>query len=191
MKKTIFIFLIIFLPFTSFSQRFSGGLLLGVNGNQIDGDDSSGYNKAGLLVGGFVSTGFSEKTSLIIELYYTGKGSMKKTEQSGAQPIFKTNLHYIEFPILFSLKAIPKLTFSVGVAPSYLISAKLFGNGNEISENTYTMNDFDIGITGQIDFNFSKKIIFNLRYNHSIASIRKNYGWYNNNLSLLIKYKIN
>ena len=38
------------------AQRFQGGLLGGFNASQVEGDNFKGYNKPGILAGGFVQT---------------------------------------------------------------------------------------------------------------------------------------
>ncbi|NPA44224.1 MAG: hypothetical protein GXO49_01690, partial [Chlorobi bacterium] len=66
----------------SFSQNFSGGILLGVSGNQIDGDVQSGYKKGGLIIGAFVMKPLSKNSNLKIESYYIGKGAVKTVKVS-------------------------------------------------------------------------------------------------------------
>ena len=42
-----------------FSQRFEGGVLVGLNASQVDGDNYSGYHKPGIVLGGYVQTNLS------------------------------------------------------------------------------------------------------------------------------------
>ena len=63
--------------FISFGQNFQGGPILGFTATQVDGDTYSGYNKAGVIIGGFVNKKFSEKWSSQLEIKYIQKGSKK------------------------------------------------------------------------------------------------------------------
>ena len=51
-KSIVYIFLI-FVTTSISAQYFKGGLLVGITGSQIDGDDMGGYNKPGVTVGFF------------------------------------------------------------------------------------------------------------------------------------------
>ena len=192
MMKNILLILITIMPFTGFSQLFSGGFILGVSGSQVDGDEQGGFKKPGILAGSFVKLNFNEKISLNIELYYIAKGAVLNEEypDGAVYQIFKTKLHYIEMPVLFCYKPIKQLSLSAGAAPSYLFKEKLFGNGAEISKELYEMNNFDLGVMGQLEFIFSDKFSVGIRYSYSMLSIRKDVNWYNNNLSIALRYTI-
>ncbi len=178
----------------SFSQNFSGGLLLGISGSQIDGDVQSGYKKGGLIIGAFVTKPLTDKANLKIESYYIGKGAVKtvKVSETYSYQEFNTSLHYIELPILYNYEILPKFDVSIGIAPSYIFASKLTRLGFEISKNLYTMRTFDIQPIAEAGFYLTDKITANIRYSHSIINIRTdtNGGWYNNNIGIVISYKI-
>jgi len=121
MKQITLIILLNLIFISSFSQEFSGGLLLGVCGSQIDGDDQFKYKKPGLIAGAFVSKPFSERTALKIETYYIGKGAVLNNNLPDGTSIqvFNTTLHYVEMPFLFNIEIHPKIDIDLGIACRY------------------------------------------------------------------------
>ena len=194
MKQLFIIILLNLIIITSFSQDFSGGILLGVSGSQIDGDVQSGYKKGGLILGAFVTKPISDKANFKIESYYIGKGAVKtvKVSETYSYQDFNTSLHYIELPILYNYEILPKFDISIGVAPSYIFASKLTKLGFEVNKNLYTMRTFDIQPIAEAGFYLTDKITANIRYSHSIINIRTdtNGGWYNNNIGIVLSYKI-
>ena len=194
MKKIVTTFIFFFIINMSFSQDFSGGILLGISGNQIDGDVQSGYKKGGLIIGAFITKPLSDKANLKIESYYIGKGAVKtvKVSSNYSYQEFNTSLHYIELPILYNYVILPKFDISIGIAPSYIFASKLTRLGFEINKNLYTIRPFDLQPIAEAGFYLTDKITINLRYSHSIINIRTNTngGWYNNNIGIVLSYKI-
>jgi hypothetical protein len=194
MKKVIGVLLFIMGFLTGFGQEFSGGLLLGVCGSQIDGDDQFKYKKAGLVVGAYVSRPFSEKSSLKIETYYIGKGAVKNNELPDGTTLqeFNTTLHYIEMPFLFDYQLLNSIHIAVGIAPSYLFAHRLTSFRAVVSKDLYELSSFDIQPMGQVDFYLTDHISASLRISYSAFDIRKEElsTWYNNNLSFVFRYEI-
>ena len=61
---------------SSYSQKFKGGLHLGILGTQVDGDFKGRYNKLGLFTGAFAAFPFHDETmSIQLEINYAQKGS--------------------------------------------------------------------------------------------------------------------
>ena len=108
------------------AQSFIGGISAGASFSQIDGDKMAGYNKAGLIAGGFVNRQLGGKVSAQLEMLYIGKGSKR-----GANPnkgIFdyrRISLHYVEVPIVcqYWYKKL-NLTLEAGLSYGVLISSK-------------------------------------------------------------------
>ena len=70
-KKLLFTTIILcFFGLQSFSQGFGGGLHVGLNASQIDGDAVSGFNKAGLSIGAFVNYEIGDNIFLQPELLF-------------------------------------------------------------------------------------------------------------------------
>ncbi|RMG31113.1 MAG: hypothetical protein D6730_01685, partial [Bacteroidetes bacterium] len=78
------------------SQNVGGGLILGLNASQIDGDRFAGFQKAGLNIGGFVYYAFSPSLRLQPEIVFEQLGSANEQEL-----IIKMN--YISVPVLLNI----------------------------------------------------------------------------------------
>ena len=177
-----------------FAQSFSGGLLLGVCGSQIDGDEQFKYKKPGLLAGAWVSRPISEYLDLKIETYYVGKGAVKNVDGPEGSVIqeFNTSLHYVEMPFLLNINVHTKIDVALGIAPSYLFAHKLTRYKQLVDKSLYDMNSFDYQGMGQIDLFLTEKLSSSLRLSYSIFDIRGEdvSTWYNNNFSIAFRYKI-
>jgi len=159
-KITLVAFTLLVFSSISFSQAFSGGITLGLGGNQIDGDRVGGFNKFGFLGGFYVETNKDEKSALRIETHYIGKGSVDNIKnQAGVvieQP-FKVTLHYLEMPVLYRYRFHEKFSASAGVAPAYLIKGTTYVYRRE----EYTdLKNYDVGLAAQMDFYLLKKLPF-------------------------------
>ena len=58
------------------AQNFGGGLILGLSTSQVSGDHLGGFNKAGLLVGGFVNLQLSNTLKGQMEMTFIQKGAI-------------------------------------------------------------------------------------------------------------------
>jgi hypothetical protein len=74
----IVFFLISILP--ARGQGFRAGIIAGISATQISGDDLGGFDKAGLVAGGMVSTNISKKLDLAMEITFFQKGSKKNAD---------------------------------------------------------------------------------------------------------------
>ena len=85
MKRILFVFIIFILNVGySFSQQFHGGIMAGLAGTQVAGDSYSGFKKAGIFAGGFVSLDVGGESSMRMEITYFQKGSRENpTEKNG------------------------------------------------------------------------------------------------------------
>ena len=94
MKKIIFI-IAIYCIFqnNSRAQEFNAGILLGLSTSQVSGDNLGGFNKAGLILGGFVNRDINSLLSLQIEMMFVQKGSSNPKPENLLGEI---HLDYIE-----------------------------------------------------------------------------------------------
>ena len=63
-----------------YAQNVGGGLVLGFNASQVDGDEFRGFNKAGYSVGGFVTYKFTEQFALQPEILIEQLGSANQQQ---------------------------------------------------------------------------------------------------------------
>ena len=98
MKKLILsIFLFVILQNTE-AQQFKGGMMFGFVSSQVAGDGYSGFHKAGLSGGFFVSLDLNPTSSLQMELHYIQKGSRYNdtTYQEDFQQ-YLLRLNYVDY----------------------------------------------------------------------------------------------
>ena len=185
------------------AQSFIGGISAGASFSQVDGDKMAGYNKAGLIVGGFVNKQLGNKVSAQLEMLYIGKGSKR-----GANPnkgIFdyrRISLHYVEVPVVlqFWYEKL-NLTLEGGLSYGVLISSREEDEyGETILVGPFKKNELGL-ITG-VSYQLSDTFAVGLRFAYSILPIaseieiingRRYGGSYNNlicvKLNYLISYK--
>jgi hypothetical protein len=185
------------------AQSFIGGISAGASFSQVDGDKMAGYNKAGLIVGGFVNKQLGNKVSAQLEMLYIGKGSKR-----GANPnkgIFdyrRISLHYVEVPVVlqFWYEKL-NLTLEGGLSYGVLISSREEDEyGETILVGPFKKNELGL-ITG-VSYQLSDAFAVGLRFAYSILPIaseieiingRRYGGSYNNlicvKLNYLISYK--
>jgi len=128
-----------FLPFAS-AQRFIGGLAVGMNLTQVDGDEVFGYTKAGFNGGPYVKVMLDKKQrfSLTMELLYSQKGAAKRypvsseqkraygdtllfdlgNEKENMRYFYRLRTDYLEIPLLVHYDD-PRSKISVGIGLSW------------------------------------------------------------------------
>lgn len=195
MKKVFgFIFLLFTLNLSA--QTFNGGLSLGLNASQIDGDAYWGYHRIGLFGGAFVNTFFSEEVGLQMELHFVGKGASKWNE-IGDPAYYRVKLHYVELPVVALYDVIDKLRLSGGLSYGLLINAEedLSGTGYREPDPEYKKGDLSMLIGAE--YFFMESWSFYSRFTYSILPIREhpggqthflNRGQVNNNISMALRY---
>jgi hypothetical protein len=175
------------------AQRFEGGLILGFNGTQIDGDQSAGYNKLGFIGGGYIKNYFSETISIQSGISYSGKGSKAEFTENGVViDSRKIGLHYIEIPFLVNYTGKNKFIFGAGFSVGYLIASKQVENGYEIDKDMYNYKDFDYCADLSIGYKISERFCGKLKLSYSVLSISDHQGMsgqFNNAVGLLLEYK--
>jgi len=197
MKRYLLIILYTF-PLFSFAQSdkrfFEGGLIVGFNAAQVDGDKLYGFHKIGANLG--VMGGFPiYKKSLYFqfELLYSQKGSRMSNSQINSQLDPNSNyfltLNYAEIPLMLSYHdKDSKTRISGGVSIGSLFS------GTEKINNAYSVNavDFykkrDICWLADISYMASKHVGVGMRYSYSLLYIRNFANYTYNGLSLVNPY---
>ncbi len=180
------------------AQNFEGGLLAGVAGTQVSGDDLQGYDKAGIYAGGYVSWKLNERSAIQMELNFIQKGS-QKTPDSTDWSQYLLRLSYIEIPIHYHFKLNKSFIAEGGLSYGVLVHqfeerdySSFVATGDGFSNGDLS---FNLGMLYQI----SDRWKVNLRYSHSLLPIRKhagnvsnwwNHGQYNEVLSLLVHYRL-
>lgn len=150
--------------------------MAGLVGSQVAGDTYSGFHKAGMYLGGYVSWDFTEHSGLQLELAYFQKGSRKNPDAENNdydQYLFRTN--YVELPVLYQYK-IKRFVIEGGPSLGFLVGYYEEKNQEELSDKP----DYNkpARLTLQINlglrFFISKKFGVDFRTNNSLLNIRSN-----------------
>ena len=149
------------------AQTFEGGLIVGFNLSQLDGDDLVGWNRIGLNVGGRVAINPYEQWKINLDLLFSQKGSSATPEQFSSYD--KVRLNYVEIPLQVNFMdwldedGFYRLHFLAGFSYSQLVSFKVLRqdgtdttdledyknwNANLQIGATYFLNE-NFGINGQ------------------------------------------
>ncbi|MFH1319040.1 MAG: porin family protein [Bacteroidota bacterium] len=178
MKSVIFFFGALFCSIlVAHAQDFNGGIVAGMSTSQIDGDAFLGYNKAGLVFGGFVNRELKEKLTAEFGIIYIGKGSKEPENPDSSECSFcKITLRYIEVPVLLQFKRLKvrekelKLILEAGLSFGVLFSYKEEDEHGDI-ELIEFYKSTELGFIAGLSYPLSETISFNSRFEYSILPI--------------------
>ncbi|MEN9639746.1 MAG: hypothetical protein RLZZ262_1615 [Bacteroidota bacterium] len=200
--RSVIVVLFLMVHFISNAQKeFSGGLVFGPVTSQISGDGLGGWDKFGLVGGGWVKIPINENSGIQMSMVYINKGS--RTVDTLARTSFSYLLDYIEMPILLDWKSPflnKKLHGLIGPSVGFNIRQKIKANG-AISEPNPAFETFDIGFFGGVAYDFTAKYQLVLRTSTSIIPTRPSpsnpnpasfylRGNYNQTLQLLFSMRL-
>ena len=185
-----------FLSISIQAQNFGGGLILGLSTSQVSGDYLGGFNKAGLLVGGFIDLQLSKTLKGQMEMTFIQKGS--NNPNMNENNYSDINLSYVEIPFLLKYLQSSTIAIEGGIETAFLISASDNDIYGQISgSSTREFNTTDISIFIGMDYSINPRLILNSRISNSIIPIRAhasgatfqlNKGQYNSVLSFSLHY---
>jgi len=199
MKKRFLILLYCgFLSISIHAQNFGGGLIIGLSTSQVSGDNLGGFNKAGLLIGGFIDLQISNRLRGQMEMTFIQKGSNNpKMNENSYSDI---SLSYVEIPLLLKYQQSRTIAIEGGIETSFLISASDNDIYGQITSNsTRKFNTTDIGIFIGLNYFINTRLILNSRISNSILPIRThasgatfqlNKGQYNSALRFSLHYTL-
>ncbi len=177
-----------------------GGLIVGMNASQIDGDQAGGFNKVGLVAG--IRGGFylSEKSMITIDMLYSQRGSQRKPNPKLGDNFapYSINTPYIEVPLLFHFKdwkqeyedgsSYHRVSAEAGLAFGYLINPTV--TNYHYDKEIQNFNKIDIGWTIGVSFYFNEHIGFSSRFQRSLTPLYNNQK-YVKNFERLLGYHFN
>ena len=197
MKKIFFLIIFIgSINYCCLSQEFNTGISAGISTSQVSGDNLAGFNKAGIILGGFVNRKINDLLMVQIEMIYIQKGSSNPNQN--VNNLADIHLDYIEIPLLAIIKNSEKLAIEGGIHCSALIDGYFHDLYGEL-ENQTSFDSFELGAIIGISYNLSSKISLNTRLSNSIIPIAEhasgqtykfNRGKYNTGLNFILKYQI-
>lgn len=192
MKKQILIYAFLFLSLHTYGQ-FSFGLKGGLNINNIgvkdlpSGQENNYKMNLGFHLGFFGQILITDKLSLIPEFQFTLRGA--SSEDISTNSDIRTNLNYLELPILLSYSLIEKIGIDLGPSFAYKISS--VAKGENFSNNIDDLYDknVDFGISTGVRFNVTDKIVLIGRYYYGIAKVNEfTFADVNNNQTTVSYY---
>ena len=158
---------------------FNGGLILGMNFTQVDGDTYYGYHKVGLNAGGTVYVHFTQSFGASMEILYSQKGS--RGEDVLESPAIGTyvikyfmNLNYVEVPLTLHL-IVHKFDLEAGMSYAYLIKSSEWVLADQpvlIDPVANAFSKTDLEYIFGMSRKLYKKLYVNARFQYSITSIR-------------------
>ena len=177
------------------AQQFHGELKLGIAGSQVSGDELSGFDKAGLLLGGGVRTKLKNKTTIGFNILYLQKGSRSPNNlANGDSSYYRLRLNYLEFPIAIRFNIGKKIYFEGGPSIGYLLSsAEENQDGNIPYRRPFVKYDisfaggfgYPIGQGWDLQFGFWQSFL-PVRKHDGDATYHLNHGQYNSVISFSI-----
>lgn len=191
-RKYIFILVLgCFLPvFLTAQSRFRAGIVAGVSASQIDGDNSAGYNKPGLVTGLRVLARLGTRTEGSIEMLFAQRGSQSEIIRDQYNPFnFSLTLNYVEVPIQWHYNDwliegddasgdFYRVSFNAGLSYARFFSAKFNGEPNGIDRvaNGFVKKN-DLSLLLGANFFFTKHFGITLRYVRGIGAIYNPKDW--------------
>jgi len=153
----------------------------GVYGN-YGGFDDNYKMKVGFNAGGFVEYKFTDKWAIQPEVLYSLQGSKQKFNDIDGNYDVKTNLSYINVPVMVKFYPIPKLYAEAGPQVGFLISAKekysekvfVSADSDEMDDNIDVKDHYksiDFGFNVGAGYEFTENLFVNLRYNIGLSNI--------------------
>lgn len=201
MYRTLLLILAFSIASISYSQlaNFKGGIEGGVMGTQVDGDTLSGYDKAGIRVGGFIEREITEKISMQFSMLYVQKGSKGEQDPDDLSSFYKINLHYIDMPLTAKYYHKSGIIGEAGLGLGYLFSSLEAGNnefGQYIEDDEPEFNRFEVSYHLGIGYKLFPYTSVHAQFSYSMFKIRGKYqsqipgvfaGQYNNTLTIALQ----
>ncbi|MEO0585266.1 MAG: outer membrane beta-barrel protein [Bacteroidota bacterium] len=191
--------LFIMTAFLSISaQNFKGGLSLGLNGSQVDGDGLAGFRKVGITGGLYLQYPVSELVDVQLEILYSPLGSLDRFRISGLRS------SYIDFPLLVNFHLPLEvwdekevLNLEGGLAFGYLLVAT---SPDRFTDFTDAYRSVDTRFMLGVVVDLGEKTHLGLRYARSLYSVLRGgrvgvdcfrgFGLCNEYVNLVLRYDL-
>ena len=149
------------------AQNWQGGVIIGLNTSQIDGDLAAGFKQAGLHVGGFVTYSFTDRIAIQPEVLYEQLGS---ANDDG----LLARINTFSFPLLLRIDLpvtlgdqVQEVQFFAGPAAGVLLRARDFAD-----IEVQGLDKVDLRTLAGIGYQMGN-IGLGIRYGYSLSSFLK------------------
>lgn len=165
------------------AQEFNWGVKAGLNLANLSVEEDFDGNKSNLnFAFGFMTEyKFTDAVSLSADLLYSVQGDKYKD----GDYMEKSNLSYLNIPILFNYYIVDRLAIKTGVQPGFLLGAKhieKYDGEKDSYSDTEGMNTIDFSIPVGLSYDISEHIVIDARYNIGLTSTVKDYKYAKNNV---------
>jgi hypothetical protein len=196
MKKKFALFIFCgFLISNLQAQNFGGGIIAGLSTSQISGDRLGGFDKAGLLIGGFVNKSISNLLSIQMEMTFIQKGSRNP---NNTEP-HEYDLNYVEIPLMLQMNTKYNIEIEGGFLTGILVNqSERYSDGVKLKTiSNGNFNKFDFGFGIGILYPLNTNLTLNTRVSNTLffrpireftAQTSINKGNYNSVLSFALHY---
>lgn len=175
--KQVLPFLLLLLALNLYAQdsqpRFRGGLMVGFNLSQIDGDRSAGYNKLDPLAGLSTRIRLKDKSSLELGILYQGRGARNRVNIDQTAIPFKYKLQYISVPLTFQYHdwldesgSYYKVGVELGAQYGYLLGADVEDEaaGSGLDKEISQFNKSNADLVAGLLFYPNRKSVIGFRF---------------------------
>ena len=196
-KSGYFLFLLLFIISSSslsgqnrkrkkrITNRFNASLIMGMNLSQINGDNSTGFDKIGLYGGVRGSVILSHRAQLNVELLYSQKGSRIERRNIITGNIKEGDefikVDYMEVPFLlklFTKKDDTGFYVELGGAYARLFRQRIeqktlnpFRGDIDFSKKVDTFNTNEFSLLAGLGFDFAKHYSLGMRYAFGVTDL--------------------
>jgi hypothetical protein len=165
-------------------RLFYGGLIVGANFAQVDGDYFAGYHRVGLNAGGIVYAQLAKHVALSLEILYSQKGSKSDQEKAPVNPKIRIRSYgikanYAEIPVMINYFDKRKSHFGIGVSYGRLVnsSESISADSSGIPlnldfNNKYPFKKDAFDLVAGVELHLWKGFFLNTRFQYSLLPIR-------------------
>ena len=209
-KQLLILLISIGLLFSGLSlqaQRFKGGVVAGLSASQVDGDNSNGYNKLGLVGGGNVMINFNRRFDMSLGILFAQRGSQSELIKGNVSfNYFSQTFNYIDLPVQLHIRdwfvedddgEYAKISLNLGLSYGRFMSAKYKDDLSALTvvEPYLRKNDLNYIIGASIyanrHFSFTLQAVRGLGYIYNpndwdTPPVQS--AWYSHSLYFLTRY---
>jgi len=171
--KKIFLLVAGIALFNAVSAQVKYGVKAGLNVANMTGDAGDTKMKPGLQGGVFAKVGITDALSIQPEVVFSAQGSKMKFNQEGISYDVKTNLSYINVPVLLQYNTPGGFFAETGPQFGFLMSAKGKSDG-EKEDIKDSFKSLDLGWSFGVGFLTKSNVGVNARYNLGLGNIADN-----------------
>jgi opacity protein-like surface antigen len=198
MKSILPFLVLLIISITATGQRFTGGILVGFNACQVDGDTYAGYNKFGFTAGAFTSTRLSTHMSGELQIRFMQKGANKKVTENDLSK-YTSKLNYIEVPVLLRLHQTEKISWHLGPGFGYLFDYSVEDENGPLHNDAISFRKFELSGIAGFQYLIMEKLAVSVTFSYSVMPIAdhpndplhfRQPGLYNNLFSMVFSYSL-